>query len=505
MPKPQDVLKQPTTAFLNTVPPIFEQSVSGRQGVALPPLNSDGGALNDWLPAELHRADLPRLPEVSQLEVMRHFVKLSQLNMSIDSNFYPLGSCTMKYNPKICDWVGQQPGFNDIHPEAPTALCQGTLAAMHRFQTYFQDLTGFSASTIQPAAGAQGELAGMMMIKAYHQHRGDAQRTEVLVPDSAHGTNPASAVMCGFKVIELKSGPDGLVDVAVLKAALSERTAAIMLTNPNTVGLFEKDILTITTLVHEAGGLCYYDGANLNAVMGRAKMAHMGFDVMHMNTHKTFATPHGGGGPGSGPVGVNEKLEPFLPTPVIATRQVQGQTVYELDYDRPLSIGQLKLFYGNAEVILRALAYMESYGAQGLKAVSDGAVLNANYLKASLKDNYHVPFEPHCMHEFILTSRKQKEQNKDLNTMVLAKRLMDYGFHPPTVYFPLIIPEIMMIEPTETEAKQTLDTFITAMKSIAQEAIDTPEVVLEAPHTTPVKRVDEVRAAKQLDLNYFTD
>ncbi|MCA9808495.1 MAG: aminomethyl-transferring glycine dehydrogenase subunit GcvPB, partial [Cyanobacteria bacterium HKST-UBA06] len=426
----------------------------------------------------------------------------SQLNHSIDNNFYPLGSCSMKYNPKICDWVGNQPAFNLVHPEVPQALAQGTLGALYTLQAYLKDLTGFCAVSLQPAAGAHGELAGMMMIRAYHQRQGNTARTEVLVPDSAHGTNPASAAMCGFDVVEIKSNERGLVDLNALRAALSDRTAAIMLTNPNTVGLFEEDILSITQMVHEAGGLCYYDGANLNAIMGRAKVAHMGFDVMHLNTHKTFATPHGGGGPGSGPVAANEKLEPFLPKPTVEQRP---DGTYWLNHDRPDALGQLKLFYGNTEVLLRALAYLVCYGGDGLREVSEKAVLNANYLKARLKETYHEPFTQTCMHEFILTSRHQRADNKDINTMALAKRLMDYGFHPPTVYFPLIIPEIMMIEPTETESKETLDRFVQAMVQIADEAKTQPELVLNAPHTTPVKRVDEVAAVKQLDLNYFAN
>lgn len=482
-----------------TVETLFEQSVPGRQGVTLPVLE-EPSVLDAILPAELQRQVAPRLPELSQLEIMRHFVMLSQLNHAIDTGFYPLGSCTMKYNPKICDTIGAMPGFTQLHPETPEPYAQGTLEILYRLQNYLKDITGFDAVTLQPAAGAHGELVGMMMIKAYHAKKNDLKRTEVLIPDSAHGTNPASAAMCGFKIIEIPSGKDGLVNLEVLKKSLSERTAGVMLTNPNTLGLFEKDILEITQLVHEAGGLCYYDGANLNAIMGMTQIATMGFDVMHINTHKTFATPHGGGGPGSGPVLVNQKLEPFLPVPTIELREDQ----YVLNMDRPDSIGKVKLFYGNAEILLRAYAYIECYGFEGLKEVSETAVLNANYLKACLKDHYHVAFPQYCMHEFILTSQNQRSRDEHLNTMALAKRLMDFGFHPPTVYFPLIVQEAMMIEPTETESKQTLDAFIAAMKQIDEETQTDPQVILEAPHSTPVKRVDEVLAARSPDLNFYS-
>lgn len=477
---------------------LFEKSSAGRRALQLPELDSQASP-EQWIPNDLLRAEAPRLPELSQLDVVRHYVKLSQLNVAIDTTFYPLGSCTMKYNPKICDWVGQLPGFTQLHPETDPVWVQGTLALLYRFQEYMKDLTGFDAVTLQPAAGAHGELLGMIMIKAHLAKIGQSHRNEVIIPDSAHGTNPASAAMCGFKVVEIPSNATGTVDLDALKKVLSSKTAAIMLTNPNTVGLFEKDILQITQAVHEAGGYCYYDGANLNAIMGQAKIAHMGFDVMHMNTHKTFATPHGGGGPGSGPVCVTSTLEPYLPKPVIQFDANQ----YVLSFDRPDSVGQIKLFFGNTEVLLRAFAYVESYGAQGLKAVSDMAVLNANYLKTRLKDTYYVPFMQHCMHEFIMTSKHQHVHHSDVTTMTIAKRLLDYGYHPPTVYFPLIVPEVMMIEPTETESLETLDKFVEAMLAISRECETTPELVATAPHTTPVKRVDEVTAARNPDLNYF--
>jgi glycine dehydrogenase subunit 2 len=481
---------------------LFEKSVSGRRGYHLgEDFNLSDSSDHEALPSALLRQHPPRLPELSQLEVMRHFLNISQLNHAIDKEFYPLGSCTMKYNPKICDMAGQQPGFQELHPETPTLYAQGTLQSMFELQEYLKDITGFSAITLQPAAGAQGELVGMMMIKAYHQLRQEPERLEVLVPDSAHGTNPASAAMCGFKIVEIKSGANGLVDLDQIKKYVSHRTAAIMLTNPNTVGLFEKDILAITDRVHAAGGLCYYDGANLNAILGIAKVAKMGFDVMHMNTHKTFATPHGGGGPGSGPVLVNETLEPFLPIPLVVKDPHTHR--YELDFNRPHTIGKVKLFFGNAEVHLRAKAYIDCYGADGLKAVSQLAVLNANYLKALLKDDYHIAYDNHCMHEFIMTSKHQHAHDDRINTMALAKRLMDFGYHPPTVYFPLIVPECMMLEPTETESKQTLDRFAEAMKQIAREAEHEPDLIVNAPHTTPIKRINETLANRHPVLNYF--
>jgi glycine dehydrogenase subunit 2 len=484
------------TSSSSAEPTLFEQSRPGARAVSLPEAQT---SLGQWLPSHLLRARPPRLPEVSQLEVVRHFVRLSQKNHSIDTGFYPLGSCTMKFNPKVCDRLASLEGFANLHPETPEADCQGTLALMYGLQALLTAITGFDAATLQPAAGAQGELVGMRMVQAYFQHRGEAQRQEVLIPDSAHGTNPASAQMCGFRVVELKSGSDGLVDLQRLEAALSPRTAAVMLTNPNTAGLFEKDILEISQRVHAAGGLMYYDGANLNAIVGQVQPAAMGFDVMHINTHKTFATPHGGGGPGCGPVAVNEKLAPFLPAPLVTCRN----GTYFLDYQRPLSIGRVKTFWGNVEMMVRAYTYLLAYGWRGLAQVSSDAVLNANYLRVHLQDAYHLAFPGLCKHEFVLNSQKQRVHHPGLTAMALAKRLMDYGFHPPTVYFPLIVQEAMMIEPTDTESKATLDTFIAAMRAIAQECETQPQWVLDAPHTTDIARVDEVAAAKRLDLNYF--
>jgi len=480
-------------------PSIFEMSRPGASGLTLPAVDVEERPLESLIPPEMLRDNLARLPEVAQMDTVRHFLRLSQLNHCIDKEFYPLGSCTMKYNPKVCDYYGMLDGLTRLHPMTPDHLSQGALKIIYTLQQYLADITGFDAVSLQPAAGAQGELVGIMMVKAHFEHLKQPQRTEVIVPDSAHGTNPASAAMCGFKVVEIKSTSGGLIDLERLKAALSEKTAAVMLTNPSTVGLFEKDILEITRLVHEAGGLLYYDGANLNAVLGQAKPALMGFDVMHINTHKTFATPHGGGGPGCGPVAVNKTLMPYLPVPFVD----YNGTEYFLSEDRPLSIGKVKAFYGNFEMMARALTYIKAYGAEGLAQVSKDAVLNANYLKARLKDDYQVAFDQVCKHEFILTNAKQKQYDSHLNTMAIVKRLMDFGYHPPTVYFPLIVPEAMMFEPTETESKETLDQFVEAMKTIAEECRTQPEKVLNAPYTTPVSKVDEVAAARNPDLNYF--
>lgn len=481
-------------------PSIFEMSRPGANGLSLPGVGVEESPIDSLIPPEFLREEAPRLPEVAQLDTVRHFLRLSQLNHCIDKDFYPLGSCTMKYNPKVCDYYGLLDGLTRLHPMTSDSLSQGALKIIYTLQQYLADITGFDAVSLQPAAGAQGELVGMMMVKAHFQKIGQTQRTEVIVPDSAHGTNPASAAMCGFKVVEIKSTAGGHIDLERLKAALSDKTAAVMLTNPSTVGLFEKDILEIRQLVHEAGGLMYYDGANLNAVMGQAKPGEMGFDVMHINTHKTFATPHGGGGPGCGPVAVNKTLAPYLPVPVA---DFDGSR-YFLNYELPESVGKVKAFYGNFEMIARALTYILAYGSEGLAQVSKDAVLNANYLKACLKDDYQVAYDQVCKHEFILTNAKQKAYDSHLTTMAIVKRLMDYGYHPPTVYFPLIVAEAMMIEPTETECKQTLDQFVTAMKAIAEECRTQPEIVLNAPHTTPVSKVDEVGAARNPNLNYFS-
>lgn len=480
-------------------PTLFELSVAGRRGVSTPPPQQGDEPLAALLPATCLRQAPPLLPQVSQLDVMRHYVRLSHLNHAIDTGFYPLGSCTMKYNPKVCDAVASLEGFAHLHPKADPALCQGTLELMFRLQQALGDITGFDAVSLQPAAGAQGELTGLLMIKAFLAKQGQAHRTQVLIPDSAHGTNPATAALCGFEVVELKSGPDGLVDVSALRAALGPNTAALMLTNPSTLGLFERDILEIARLTHAAGALMYYDGANLNAVMGQAQPAAMGFDVMHINTHKTFATPHGGGGPGCGPVAVTQALAPFLPRPLVG---FDGER-YTLDDNRPDSIGQVKAFYGNVEMMIRAYAYILAYGAEGLSQIARDAVLNANYLKARLAPYYEIPYAGLCKHEFVMTSRRQQAGEHPVRTMDIAKRMMDYGIHPMTVYFPLIVPEAMMIEPTETESRQTLDHFVDVMIAIDRECREQPDHVRLAPHTAPVARVDEVEAARRPALTYF--
>ena len=484
-------------------PSIFELSREGAQGLSLPEAGAETGMeetpITEWIPGDLLRTTPPRLPEVSQLETVRHFLRLSQLNHCIDKAFYPLGSCTMKYNPKVCDAYGALEGLTHQRPMTPDHLSQGSLRIMYDLQRYLADITGFDAVSLQPAAGAQGELAGMMMVKAWFETQGQTQRREVIIPDSAHGTNPASAAMCGFRVVELRSDVNGRMDPARLASVLSDKTAAIMLTNPNTLGLFETEILEIARLTHAAGALLYYDGANLNAILGQVKPADMGFDVMHLNTHKTFATPHGGGGPGCGPVAVTRTLAPFLPLPLA---DFDGKT-YFLTTDRPQSIGRVKAFHGNFEMMARTLIYLLAYGADGLAQVSRDAVLNANYLRVRLQEDYHVAFDRLCMHEFILTAAEQMRLNPRLTTMAIVKRLMDYGYHPPTVYFPLIVPEAMMIEPTETESKETLDGFVSAMKAIAEECRTNPQMVWDAPHTTPVQKVDEVTAARNPNLNYF--
>ncbi len=482
-------------------PTIFERTRPGATGARMP--QDTQPVSRDWLnsiPKNMRRSDAPKLPEVAQLDIVRHYLNLSQLNHAIDKGFYPLGSCTMKYNPKVCDLASNHPQLAPLHPRTPDTMAQGTLQIIYQLQHFLRDITGFDAVTLQPAAGAQGEFVGMMMIKAYLQDKGELpHRNQILVPDAAHGTNPATAAMCGFEVVEIPSGNDGCVDMDALKANLSDKTAGIMLTNPNTLGLFETDILDISKLVHEAGGLLYYDGANLNAIMGYARPADMGFDVMHINTHKTFATPHGGGGPGCGPVCVTEALKPYLPSPNV----IKTEAGYALEDVGDKSIGRVKAFNGNMDMIIRAWVYLLAYGADGVKQISTDAVLNANYLRTQLRDTYDIAFTGLCKHEFVMNSKHQHAADTRINTLTLAKRLMDYGIHPMTMYFPLIAPEAMMIEPTETENKNTLDNFITAMKAIDAECRDNPDIVVTAPHTMPIKKVDEVGAARKPELNFF--
>ena len=478
-------------------PTIFEQSRPGR-GVARV-AHSPKDALAR-IPADQLRSVPPGLPELSEPDLVRHYVNLSQLNYAVDAGFYPLGSCTMKWNPKINEWAARLPGFAGLHPMAPDETAQGTLQLLWELEQWLAEISGMRAVTLQPAAGAHGELAGILMVRAYHLARGDADRTEVLVPDSAHGTNPATAAMAGYTTVTIPSRPDGAVDIDAFRAALGPRTAAIMITNPSTLGLFESRIGDLIEAVHAAGALAYMDGANLNAILGRFKPGEAGFDVMHINTHKTFSTPHGGGGPGAGPVGVGERLVPFLPSPRVL-REPDGTFRLERTGERPTSIGRLRTFVGSTGVLVRAYAYLCSHGAAGLAEVSDDAVLAANYLKHRLAESgaYDIPFARHCMHEFIASAATLKRAT-GVRTLDVAKRLLDKGFHAPTVYFPLTVEEGMLIEPTETESIETLDAFADALIEIAREAHDHPELVTEAPHGAPVRRLDEAGAARQPDL-----
>lgn len=475
---------------------IFEISTPGRIGYSLPEMDVTEVSLDDILPAEYIRAEEAELPEVSELDIMRHYTALSKRNHGVDSGFYPLGSCTMKYNPKINENVARLNGFAHIHPYQEAKTVQGALELMYDLQEHLIEITGMDQVTLQPAAGAHGEWTGLMMIRAYHEANGDIGRTKVIVPDSAHGTNPASATVAGLETVTVKSDENGLVDLEDLKRVVGADTAALMLTNPNTLGLFEESILDIAKIVHDAGGKLYYDGANLNAVLSKARPGDMGFDVVHLNLHKTFTGPHGGGGPGSGPVGVKEDLIPFLPKPIVTKQGDQ----YVLDYDRPQAIGRVKPYYGNFGINVRAYTYIRSMGPDGLKAVTENAVINANYMMRRLAPFYDLPYDRHCKHEFVLSGRRQKKLG--VRTLDIAKRLLDFGYHPPTIYFPLNVEEGMMIEPTETESKETLDAFINAMIQIAKEAEESPEIVQEAPHTTVVKRLDETLAARKPVLRY---
>ncbi|MEK4147355.1 aminomethyl-transferring glycine dehydrogenase subunit GcvPB [Robertmurraya sp. FSL W8-0741] len=475
---------------------IFELSKRGRVGYSLPEMDVPEVDVNELLPEGYLRAEEAELPEVSELDIMRHYTALSKRNHGVDSGFYPLGSCTMKYNPKINENVARFNGFAHIHPLQDESSVQGALELMYDLQEHLIEITGMDEVTLQPAAGAHGEWTGLMMIRAYHEANGDTKRTKVIVPDSAHGTNPASATVAGFETVTVKSNKHGLVDLEDLRNVVGEDTAALMLTNPNTLGLFEENIVEMAEIVHGAGGKLYYDGANLNAVLSKARPGDMGFDVVHLNLHKTFTGPHGGGGPGSGPVGVKEDLIPFLPKPVVTK---QGDE-YVLDYNRPHSIGRVKPYYGNFGINVRAYTYIRSMGPDGLKAVTEYAVLNANYMMRRLAPFYDLPFDRHCKHEFVLSGKRQKKLG--VRTLDIAKRLLDFGYHPPTIYFPLNVEECIMIEPTETESKETLDAFCDAMIQIAKEAEENPEIVQEAPHSTVVGRLDETTAARKPILRY---
>ncbi|MEO1814568.1 MAG: aminomethyl-transferring glycine dehydrogenase subunit GcvPB [Acetobacterium sp.] len=475
---------------------IFEKSVPGRRTSLLPACDVPERDLTSVIPAEFLRAQSAELPEISEVDAVRHFTALSKMNHGVDSGFYPLGSCTMKYNPKVNEDVARYSGFSRIHPYQSEKTVQGALELLYQTDNMLAEITGMARVSLQPAAGAHGEMAGLMIIKAYHQHRGDTKRQKIVVPDSSHGTNPASAAVVGFDVIEVKSNEFGGVDIPSLKATMSDEIAGLMLTNPSTLGLFEENIVEIAEIVHQAGGLLYYDGANMNAIMGKTRPGDMGFDVVHLNLHKTFSTPHGGGGPGSGPVGVKKELVPFLPGPVVE----QAADKYVLDHHRPLSIGRVKSFYGNFGVVVKAFAYIRSLGAVGLREASETAVLNANYIRARLQDDYELPFGKTCMHEVVFSAQKQMKFG--VSALDIAKRLIDFGYHPPTIYFPLIVKEALMIEPTETESKETLDEFIEAMRQIAREAETSPELLKSAPHDTMVKRLDEVKAVRKPVLRY---
>ena len=476
---------------------IFEHSSPERSTPSQYPANSN--KIND-IPAKFQRKTRPQLPEVSEMQAVRHYTQLSQKNFSIDTHFYPLGSCTMKYNPRACNSLAMLPNFLSHHPSAPESESQGTMSCLYDLQEILKELTGMQAVSLAPAAGAQGEFAGVAMIRAYHDARGDTQRTEILVPDAAHGTNPASAVMCGFKVREIPTNKQtGDIDIAALQASLGPQTAGIMLTNPSTLGVFEQNITEIAKSVHQVGGLLYYDGANLNAILGKVRPGDMGFDVIHMNLHKTFSTPHGGGGPGAGPVGVNKRLLPYLPVPIVEYKNKKYHWQTETDY--PETIGRMLTYSGNIGILLRAYIYARLIGRQGMPRIAEFSTLNANYLQASLTQaGFDIPFpQRRASHEFILTLKRQAKQQK-VTAMDFAKRLLDKGIHAPTTYFPQLVPECLLIEPTETEDQQTLDQFVKAMCEIQKETEETPELLKKAPYTLPVRRLNDVKAAKDLDI-----
>lgn len=477
------------------VPLIFERSTPGRRGYRLPELDVPETPLEELIPQEYLRSEPPQLPEVSEPEVVRHYTQLSRLNHGVDVGFYPLGSCTMKYNPRVHEDLVSLPGLSAIHPYQPEETVQGALELIYNLSEHLAAIAGLAKTSLQPAAGAHGELSGLMVIKAYHNHRGEGHRNEMIVPDSAHGTNPASCAMVGYKVVEVPSDERGGVDVEALRKMVGPNTAGLMLTNPNTLGLFDENICEIAEIVHAAGGLLYYDGANANAILGIVRPGDTGFDVVHFNLHKTFSTPHGGGGPGAGPIVVSKELAPFLPGPVVEKEGDRFRLVMPEH-----SIGRVRSFYGNFLVYAKAYAYILSHGPEGLREVSETAVLNANYMMNKLKDVFELPYDRICMHEFVLSGSGLKKHG--VRTLDLAKRLSDYGYHAPTVYFPLIVDEAIMIEPTETEAKSTLDQFIEVMRQIAKEAEEQPEMLTSAPHNTPVKRVDEARAARHPVLRW---
>ncbi|MBN2693173.1 aminomethyl-transferring glycine dehydrogenase subunit GcvPB [bacterium] len=481
-------------------PLIFERSVAGREGYSLKDFTTHGANPEDIFGDDFVRDEITNFPEVSEPDVVRHFTRLSQWNYGVDSGFYPLGSCTMKYNPKINEEVARLDGFTSIHPYFPESIVQGALELIYNLQNLLKNITGLKGVSLQPAAGAHGELAGIKIIKKYHQSRSDSKRKYILIPDTAHGTNPASCTLAGFETKNISSGPDGYVTAESIAAIMDETVAGIMLTNPNTLGVYEQEICKIIKIVHEKGGLVYADGANMNAFLGKVRPADFGVDVMHINLHKTFSTPHGGGGPGSGPVLVSEQLIPFLPVPIVA-KDDSGQ--FFLNYDLPSTIGRMKSFYGNFLVAVRAYTYIREMGNKGLAQATEDAVLSANYIRASLKEYFHLPYDTDSLHEVVFTNKKQSEYG--VKTLDIAKRLIDYGIHPPTIYFPLIVHEAIMIEPTETESKADLDNFINVMIAISEEAKNSPELLHEAPKISFRRRMDEVKAAKNPKLRWYPE
>ncbi len=490
---------------MNPIEPlIFERSSPGRRCYSLPSCDVPEKPIAELLSPKMLRKQEAKLPEVSEIDVVRHFTRISQMNFCVDTNFYPLGSCTMKYNPKINEDAARLEGFTKLHPYQPVEQCQGILKLLYDFEQMLKSISGMSAFTLQPAAGAHGELTGMLIIRTYMEKKGET-RHKIIVPDSAHGTNPASAALCGYDVESIPSNAEGLVNIEKLKASFNRDTAALMITNPNTLGLFEKDILEICKIAHDAGGLVYCDGANMNALMGIARPGDMGVDILHLNLHKTFSTPHGGGGPGAGPIGVTEKLKPFLPIPrieVLATENTEKDktNTYILNFNYPDSIGRVRAFYGHVGMMIRAYTYLLSLGKEGIYKVGEYAVLNANYLHHKLKKYYDIPYGSTCMHEFVISAKKQK--GKGVSALDIAKKLLDYGFHAPTIYFPLIVEEAMMIEPTETESRETLNAFADAMIQIATDIEQRPETVHNTPQTTPIGRPDEVKAAREPKLRW---
>lgn len=484
------------TKIMNqTEPLIFEISSPGRRGFTLPTCDVPEKSITNFIPQNMLRKQEAILPEVSEIDVVRHFTRLSQMNYCVDTNFYPLGSCTMKYNPKVNEESARLEGFTNLHPYQPIEQCQGILKLLYDLGQILKDISGMSAFTLQPAAGAHGELTGMLIIRAYMEKQGET-RHKIIIPDSAHGTNPASAALCGYEVESIQSNASGLVDIKKLKDSFTRDTAALMITNPNTLGLFEKDILQICKIAHDAGGLVYCDGANMNALLGIARPGDMGVDILHLNLHKTFSTPHGGGGPGAGPIGVSEKLKQFLPVPRIEPKD----NTYVLNHDCPNSIGRVRAFYGHVGMMIRAYTYLLSLGKEGICKVGEFAVLNANYLRHKLEKYYDIPYGKICMHEFVISAKRQKK--KGVSALDIAKKLLDYGFYAPTIYFPLIVEEAIMIEPTETESRETLDAFATAMIKIAADIEQQPEVIQKTPKTTPISRPDEVKAAREPNLRW---